>query len=493
MRSIFLTVVVTVFSSVLSSQPNSTRLSAMGNVSIAVPDPESEAFLNPARATRLRGVTLRLTPAYARNSFVEDRSTKSSSGGSFNGAKSNLEQIQTGIMGTADAVVSLAPLFWGVQAGYGSNSVKNSSDYSSQNSGSSTSNVYSYEESGPSSIVSLLAALDIQGVSVGVSALQDHSKVTLTNSSAYSSSPYGSPYSYLDEAEEEGTNTDLRVGLVGGSTDTYELAAYGILGSTKVEQHPTRSLYNGVPQPISDPSVARYETSRNSLLAEARLPANETLLLGARIQRNSSSTETFQKMRWYDSSNPQGVYTERKTGTTDLTAFEFGVGCSWHVSTTGLFAAELVLSPSTLTSKSYYTESGTTPDGRPYRVGGLNSQEEDKILSRIIRVGGELRVTDEFTVRAGVEVLWATQDDEWNQNLELRTEKLSGDYTNSLSGGGGLSYNAGTIRIDYAITFIPTYRLLFIPYYDPSGPTINYTTFQQDVNFYHAVTVALQL
>ena len=493
MRSILLTVAVTFFSSILLSQPNSTRLSAMGNVSIAVPDPESEAFQNPARAARLRGMTLRLTPAYARNSFVQDRSTKSSSAGSYLSTVSHSEQIQSGIAGTTDVIIPLASFILGAQAGYQSNSVKNASNYSNQSSGSGTTNVYSYEESGPSTTISLLGAIDIQGTSVGASVLRDNSKVTLTNASSYSYSPDGSSYSYLDDAEEEGSNTVFRAGLVGGSTDTYEFAAHGTLVSTKVEQRPVRSLYNGVPQTIIDPMVSRYETNRNVLVAEVRVPADERILFGARVQRTSSTTENFQKMRWYDSSIPEGIYAERKMGTTDLTAFEIGLGCSWHVASSGLFAAELALAPSTLTAKSYYTESGTTPDGRPYRAGAVNSEEENKILTRMIRVGGELRVTDDVTLRAGLMVTWDTHDDEWKQNLDLRTETSNGNYSGSLSGGGGLSYNSDIVRMDYAVTCIPTNRLLFVPYYDPSYPFRDFATLQQDVSFYHAVTITLPL
>ena len=489
MRSILLTVFIILCSSVLSSQPNSTRLSAMGNVSIAVPDPESEAFMNPARATRLHGVTLHFTPAYARNSFTHDQSSTSPPGGSLSAGKNSTEEIQSGISGITDAVISLAPGCIGAQAGYQSNSVKNSSNSSSQSSGSSNSNDYRYEETGHPWTISLLTALDFQGVSVGVSALRDNSKVTMTNSSAYSSSPYGSSYSYVDEAEEESGTTVLRAGLVGGSTEAYELAAYGTLTSTKVEQRPTRSLYNGTPQPISDPSISRYEASQNSVLGEARLAVGESILLGGRIQRSGSSTENFQKMRWTDVSNPTGVYTERKTGLTEITAFEFGIGCSWHVATSGLFAVELLLSPSTLTSTSYYTENGTTSDGRPYRIGGISSEQEDKIVSKIIRAGGELRMTDELTVRAGFEVLWANHDYESKYNLDLRNEKSSGDYASSLSGGGGLSYNMGLIRFDYAFTFVPSLRVLQGSYYDPYYSL----TIQQDVNFYHALTMAVQL
>ncbi|MBF8248730.1 MAG: hypothetical protein HW374_1530 [Bacteroidetes bacterium] len=477
-------------SSSLFSQPNSVRLFGMGNVSIAVPDPEGEAFVNPAKVVRLTGVFLRLRPTYLRDSRPSDGSSSYISGGSSYSSNYSSDNTQTDALAPVDGVISLNPLYVGGSASYQITSWNTSNESGDRNPSYTQSNRSKNETNGPSTSLSLLGAFDLGGVSVGASASMSNTSQENKFSSVYASSPPGTTNSNESESKFESNGTSLVAGFFAGSLDTYEISVYGNLGFSKSENEPTRIVSNGVPQPLNEPYVNRNEASNNSVFAEIRKRIDERFLLGGRISRSSSSSDDFNKSRWYSSSNPQGIYDERKTGTSEETSYEFGAGCSWTVQSGGVFSVEFLLSPNTYTRKKFSPTEGTY-DGRVYRRGDVAYEAEDKRLAKTLRLGGEIPVADGLSLRVGAEVIWSSLENTSRQFYDQRTEKNTGIVDAAFYGGGGFSYALSPFRVDYTLSAIPKIMYSSYPYYGPYyGP---YSPSQIDVLMRHHLTVALQL
>jgi len=474
-------------SSSLFSQPNSVRLFGMGNVSIAVPDIEGEVFVNPAKAARLTGVFLRFRPTYLRDSRSGDGSSSYLSGGSSYSSNYSSDNTQTDALAPVDAVISLGPLFIGGSASYQINSWNSSNESGDQNPGYSQSNRSKYETNRPSTSLSLLGAFDFGGISIGGAATLSNMGQESKSSYINSSSP-GSSTSSEYEYKLDFSGTTLRAGFIAGSTETFEISMYGNLDLSKSEDKPTRSVSNGVPQPLNEAYINRNESSTSSLVAELRSRVGERLMFGGRLKRSSLSGDYFSKSRWYEQSIPLGVYEERKTGVDEMTVYEIGAGCSWQAPSGGTFSIEFVLSPTSSTSKSLFPTSGTYPDGRTYRKGDVSFERDDKSTAKTLRAGGELNVTEVLTLRAGSEVVWSSHEISSKQQYDQRTEKTNGSTSATFYASGGLSYVLSPFRFDYAIALVPNYNfptLLF-------GPSFGYSI-EQDVFVRHHLTLALQL
>ncbi len=474
-------------SSSLFSQPNSVRLFGMGNVSIAVPDIEGEAFVNPAKAVRLTGVFLRLRPTYLRDSRSSDGSSSYLSGGSSYSSNYSSDNTQTDALAPVDGVISLNPLYVGGSASYRLSSLNSSSESRQTYPTSSQSNSSKSEASGPGTRMAVLGAFDFGGVSIGGSASMSNESQEYKFSNVYAYSPPGTTNSNEDESKFESSGTSLGAGFLAGSLDTYEISVYGNLGFSKSENKPTRSVSNGVPQPLNEPYVNRYEASNNSVYAEIRKRIDERFLLGGRISRSSSSSDDFNKSRWYSSSSPQGIYDERKTGTSEETSYEFGAGCSWTVQSGGVFSVEFILSPNTSTRKGLFPTEGTAFDGRVYRRGDVAYEAEDKRLAKTLRLGGEIPVADGLYLRVGAEVIWSSLENTSRQFYDQRTDKNTGVDDGAFYGGGGFSYALSPFRVDYTLSAIPRIMYSSYSYYGP------YSTSQIDVLMRHHLTIALQL
>jgi hypothetical protein len=209
---ILIAVLSLLISPTLFAQPNSVRLFGMGNVSLAVPDIEGEAFINPGKITRLPGLFVRVHPAYFKHGRSTDNSSSYISRGSIDSYKSKMETHQSDFTAPVDIAISLGPISIGGSAHYQLSS--GADEYESSSSSSSTTGNYSWkrETSGPTMSISLLGALDLEifsiGASVGISDFGQDSK-----SSYFNSSSPGSSNSSQEEYRLDGRTTSLKMGL----------------------------------------------------------------------------------------------------------------------------------------------------------------------------------------------------------------------------------------------------------------------------------------
>ena len=443
----------------LFSQPNSARLYAMGNVSIAVPDAFGEAFINPARATRLDGIAIRLSPSLTRNSNLYEHTSSDNSGGS---SQYKSEYSTSSLSLPADALMAIGPIHVGASFSRNSNSYTDSYYSKSTYSSSWNSDENKYEGSTPLTTYSALAALDLYVVQIGISGALFNSSGTSSSSSGSNSSS-GSPYSNLSEQSNEYSGKSLRIGGSIGSSETFESGAAVFVGSTSNEQKPTRMVWNGVTQPLVDPNQYRSTESPKSFVVQSRLALTEHFVLGARVSGTSDKGEVFQKQRYYDPTNPNGMYEERKTGETEFSSTEIGAGVTWKTDRS-LASVEFVLLPSTRTLKSILTTDYITYD-QTYRRGSVSSESESKSTPKILRLGAEVGILESFVLRAGVETMWGTLEYSSKDVIYQSTSKTTGAPNSSTLGSGGFTLQLSLFRVDYAIVMTPYGSFYSGPYY----------------------------
>ncbi|MBI4429383.1 MAG: hypothetical protein HY562_09725 [Ignavibacteriales bacterium] len=464
----------------------SARLAAMGNVSMAVPDFESEAFLNPAKAARISGLMLRANPGYLRNSHKEDYST---SGQSVEKSTQEATITQAGF--PVEGILSLDPLFVGGSVSYAPNSSSDSYNYDRTYSGSRETGSSSSEFSTATTGFSALGALSLSGFAVGAAIAT--SKATGEDHSAYrNSSQYGSNSSEYDY-ESDNTSFTMRAGALLGSTEGFELSLFAVRRQDKYESQPTRLVFNGTRQQLQEPPINTSEGSNLQLVAEARNRISETVLLGGRARLDGFSSDSFRKDRYYDFTSPQSTYERRKTGSDENTLYEGGFGISWNPSDKTLFSAEAGVIVSHYQQKNFYTTSGTNSSGIPYRAGDISDEYELKSTMQVARIGAEISVTSDFIVRAGVEGSWGSGERTVKSNYYQSRQVWTGLTASTLYASGGFSYHFPLFRVDYSFSFVPSISYFSYPYSFYPGTIIYFPISAQDLLIQHRMTGVIQL
>ena len=470
------------FSFALYAQQASTRLAGMGNVSIAVPDPESEAFSNPAKATRMKGILVRANPSYLRFSKSQDFSSSSGTPSYVNSSKSSNDYTLSNALLPFDALLSLNPFYVGGSFSYLANSSESSYDYQYSYPGSISTSKSKVESSPSGTSYGLLVALDVGVIALGagVSFSQGSSDDKNFYSDAYTNNP---PTVNESASKSESDVKIYRVGLLYGSTDAVEVSFLGSMQPQTSEQKFTRLVYSGQPQPDL-PTYLSDGTDYN-LLGEVRCRLTDQILAGVRFTFSSSKVDESRKSTWYDALTLQGVYQERKIAVVEVSAYQFGGGLSWQISSGGIIAAEFVLAPATNSTRDFYTVDGTKSDGSPYRRGEISLEEEYKILSQIVRLGSEFSVGPDITLRLGAEVNWLSSDRSSKYTYDFSRISSNGMTGISFTGVGGFSYNIASLRFDYTLMFLS--QPIPVSYFSP------YLYYAQDLYLRHTLTAVLQL
>jgi hypothetical protein len=445
----------------------------MGNVSIAVPDPESEAFINPARAARLGTLFVKASPLYS--NWSKKIESKGSSSSSTN--TDNMELKNSNLLLPAEGVLTVGPLTVGGGVSYDKGSYSGDYNHISGSSGSTFSSTNNYIGSTPTTTLHALASIDIGVMSLGAAGRT--SSGTATYESKYSSTGGSSGESASETAN---LTKELRGGILLGSPDALELSAFLTLQSMKSESKPTKEIYNGVRQTIDPVPIGTNTSSPLEIIANLRMKSAERRTVGLRVGRGTSSGETKNKAQYYDGSVP--VYEERKTNSSDVSYFLFGVGVAWDVAEKGLISFEFEYKPTTSASKSLATTSVLGMNNRQFNRGDVIYESEYKYTPQAIRVGAEFELSPAFMVRGGGEFMWTTSEYTSKDIVYGSTNSSNGLSETRFSGGGGFTYAFSPFRFDYSFRLVP------YPYYSNSPYFSSFTT---DVMFEHRASIAMQL
>jgi hypothetical protein len=485
------TAIVVILTSIISvaavGQGQSARLSGMGNLSIAVPDAESEALFNPAKATRLKGLLLRGNPFLSNYSSKREGSSTSSSGSSSYSTSSSNE-IDNGVtLLPVDVLLSLGPLVLGGSAALSSNSYKNIGSYDQSYPSYRQTNQSEYETNVSGKTFTARGAFDLGILSVGgaASLINQSGESKGSSSSSYSGGTAGSSQS---EYKNEGSGKNFQAGVLIGSPEQFEISVVAFLQNMDGEGKPTKIVYNGIPLPLDKPHVSFNKGSFSGLTSDIRHQLTESVLMGGRFSLLSSTSEMSEKSQWYDQGSSQPIYEERKTGNSEVSSYQFAAALTWQVTGTALLGLEFSLAPTTSTNKSFYTTSGTTSNNRRYNSGDVRYESTYEGAMKSLRLGGEIAVSENFTLRSGAQVQWITAESSSKDDDYVESRESKGQTSSTFYVSGGFSYNLGFIRIDYAIGIVPTFG--YSGYYGP-GPS--YSPIQQDVMFQHYLTASILL
>ena len=463
---------------VAHSQNSSTRLSGMGNISIAVVDSESEVFSNPAKASWLGTGLLRFSPFYSGTS--NDYSYNDNpgvAGYSPSTSSQSLSDRQYNL--PVGVIIPVSNFRFGGAASLGRmTDHQESKTWTGGTSPSSSNNTQDVKN--PSKALSLMGSMDLGWGSIGVAGSWGSNSEEIDYLDNYPLSTLS--YSYENVYTEDQTNHVYTFGLLFGPRETAQVSLMVGIEGNHLEMKPTRAVSNGIPQDLSLPDISLQSETGTRFEGEVRKSYEGNVLAALRVSYRTSSNDQSEKYQW-----PTGptlpVYMERPTGHTDEHAWRLGFGISKQVEGTGIFSAEYVYSPTGINDKSYYTMAGTTADGRTYVPGQESSTTDETVNIQEIRVGIELRLLPELIARGGAEVMWAN-DEYTSRSLSYsETTTMSGRTAAQFYGAGGLSYYVGPVRIDYSFGMVP------YSWYNYSSP---YSTQALDIALQHTATVSYQ-
>lgn len=468
---------------VAQSQTSSTRLSGMGNLSIAVVDTESEPFSNPAKAGWLSTGVLRINPYYygASNDF-SDHSTPGNAGFSSSNTSSSASNHQYGL--PVGVIVPISNFRLGAAA---------SAERLSSHDESITSTTGGYPQSTKSSddtktpftSLALLASVELGWGSVGVlGSWNGYTQETTSRSEDLTSAPANSNESTYQDAV---SNHSYGLGVLFGAAQSAQFSLTLATEGSHYESKPTSSSYNGIPDVLSQPDIGYRSEKATSFIAEVRKALEGNILAAIRIGYRGSGDDQSEKYTWYDQGAISPVYEERKTSHTDGNEYRFGVGLSKVIEGAGLFSVEYVYAPQNASSEGYEGSSGTYPDGRTYTPGSVYATSEDKTTVQEVRIGAELQITPVLVARGGLEVMWAKYGSTSRYEYDLSTSDMNGETDATYYGAGGFSYYVGPIRIDYSFGMMPYYWYLPSSSYPYSS-----SSSLRDILLRHSAMVSMQ-
>jgi hypothetical protein len=468
-----------------SQQSHSARLEGIGNLSIAVPEPESEAFINPAKAALTTGILLRFHPNYLHFNNASENTYSSSS---YN-SKSKDEYSTTSVSFPLDALISIDIFHLG--ASY-SREVFSLRDYSENGSIPSINETHITNYG---STTKLLANIDLGILSVGA--------MRVFSGTDYESKDKSNNYTYYTGTDRrtvtrevkspiDFSNKDIRLGALLYISSVTQLSALVSQSSTKIEQQISETRYDGILQPNYNPSQSKTENVSNFMSAELRQRFSDTFLLGIRVQRTSLNGEDYYILYYTDYRVPT-FFTERKDGESDATEYSGGVGVSFQPSEGTLISIEFEFTSFKNTRKSLLV--GYNYLYPRLHAGDVISESKYSGNSKTLRAGGEIAITSFITLRTGVEAAWQSYDEEYKSysdySIAATVSKYSGNTSALYTGRLGATLNFSILRIDYALALQGTYPL-FSEASLLSSSSI-YPSLQADMRFRHYLTATFQL
>jgi hypothetical protein len=490
MRIFGMAVLVLTAFNTLTAQTYSTRLSSMGGVSLAVPDPSSEAFINPAKMAKLSGLQLRLTPGYLKYSIKEEESY-SYAVNDNNKNSEEYKQNESGISG--DFHLQLFPFHIG-----GLYNTAKSYNKTTQTSGYNSPFIpeYSTEYSTPSNKIQLQAAFCVSDLSIGASGFLSNQKETYTRK-------YNNP-NYIYEYETQ-TIDDNKGGSIGAFYDFSNLNEVSILfsrSSVKIEdKQPTREVQNGNSYPINFPYLENNSGNVTSIDLETRLHPLEKIILGIGFNTDFGTSDQTVTQTWTSYQNPAGIYEARKNEKSDLNSYRTGVGLTYITEVPIIFSLEFWRGSTELKTSTLFTnnsEPGTTP---VYKRGNISSESTEKTIENSLRVGIEIGLAEILVMRAGSQIIWTSSETEYKSKINNYISKNSGTVDAHIIPSVGLGIKLSPLHIDYALTalkkdipyyydyiyYLRSYSIspgTRIPYYIPS---------MSDIAFNHQITLSVEL
>jgi len=459
------------------SQNTSTRLSGMGNLSIAVVDTESEAFANPAKASWIGTGLVRLNPYYfgASNDFSENQ-YPGTSGNAPSTTSSSISNTQYGM--PIGIIIPVSSFRLGAAAS--AQRMTNHQEDNSWTGGTYPSSTKStYDTKSPLTSLDLLASVDFGWGSVGGIGSWSGSKTENGSRTEY---PTSSPATYYETLYTDNeSDHSYGLGALFGSMQTAQISFTMTMEGYHEESKPTRAVYSGVVQDLSQPDVGLTAGTNTRLMGEVRKSYAGNILAGVTISYSNASVDQSEKYTWYDMGVYVPTYEERKTGRSSIDEYRFGAGLSKSIEGGGLFSIEYVYEPYKSHDESYHTSGGIYPDGRLYNYGDVSSTNETKATIQEIRIGAEIEITPELTARGGLEVMWVNYGYNSRSAYYSETSDLNGATDATYYGAGGFSYSLGSIRIDYSFGMVP---------YDWSS--LQYGIQSRDIVLQHSATVSFQ-
>ena len=460
------------------SQTSSTRLSGMGNISIAVIDTESEAFSNPAKAMWVGTGFFRLNPYYfgTSNDFSENSNSTLPSYSPYNTSTST-SNAQYGM--PVGIIIPVSNLRLGAVAS-ADGATLHEEDKNFNGGGYPSSSNSTYDIKSPSTSLTLLAAVDVGWGSLG--AIGSWNGNTTKTESSYNY-PLETPATSSDSKYETvESNHAYGLGVSFGSIETAQVSLAIDIEGYHDESKATSSIYNGIPQDLSQPDVTIASSSGPHLIGELRKLYDGGIVAGIRMSYRGQSIDQSEKYNWYDATAMFPLYGERTTGHFDQNQYSVGFGISKMIESAGIISFEYVYSPTDTHSEYFEPTSGTYPDGRVYYSGDRSSTSDEKAHQQEVRIGAELHITSELVARGGLEVMWSSYRSDSQSSYSAGTNSVSGETSAHYYGAGGFSYTLGSVRIDYSFGMTPTYQY----YSGSSGVSMN------DVILQHSATVSFQ-
>ena len=477
-----------------SQQSYSARLEGMGNLSIAVPEPESEAYINPANAALTSGILLRFHPNYLHFNNASEYSYSSSSSPSSSTSQKD-EYRTTSASFPLDALISFDILHIG--ASY-SREAFSSRDYSENGSTPSNPSKYETQITNYGSTAKLLADYDLGILSIGAMGTfigtNLENKYNSKNNYSYDTNSSSITRTIENKTPDDFSSKEIRLGALLNLGDVTQISTLFGLSSAKDEQKASETRYDGILQPNNNHSIYSAEIPSNLIGAELRQRLSKTFLLGIRVQRTGLTEEDFGKNNYLDYGILSPIYEKRKNAETDATEFGGGVGISFQPTEGTLASIEFELTTFTHNDKSIEA----VENGPSYSLhrGAISGETKYSGVREALRAGGEVAISSFLTLRAGIEAVWQSYDYEYNYISDYSTPPATTTASKSLgntsafcTGRLGATFTLSFLRIDYALA------LQTSPWYSSHSiySNISYSSSQDDMHFRHSLTATIQL
>lgn len=469
------------------AQTPSARLAGMGNLSIAVPDPLAEVFINPAKATRLKGMVVRGNPFYSTYSRKTSSFYKQDSPPQTNGSENDLSTSQ--FLLPADFFLSLGTLAVAGSVAIGSDARNSRGNYENSSSESRYTSNGETEGALVQKRVTGRAAIDLGSITLGAAATLGSGTDNLKSAFSYSSSSFGgsSSTSSSSEFKTEVSERNFQIGAVIGSADALEISIVGELQTGKSENRPTKIVNDGRPDPLTRPPIGYEETMSGNVIGDFRFWLSERLLLGGRARIVSETRNASRKAEYYDEGSASPTYEERKSGEQKTSASQFAVALTYQAAHAAVVGIELAIGPISTTQKNFYTTRGTASGNRRYSPGDVMSELTRNGTLKSLTLGGEIALDENLLVRTGGQTGWVFYESTYDEHYYQQNQESRGAPNSYFSFSGGLTYSVGALRFDYALGVIP--NIFYTGFFGPSP----YSSFSFDVRFQHYLTVTVSL
>ena len=453
----------------------------MGNVTLAVPDLETDVLRNPAHLVEFSGLTVFAHPSFFSNS-ADSRRTLSSTGTPSNSTLDRETSAETGIDAPIHLFLAAGPASVGGSFTYQRDVYKNASEYDYTTPGSRSYTKDESEFTTPAMIYSVRAAFDFDPVALGMEYSANSSDGTLIARSRWEN-----PDNVTTGEEEYADRFRGRNGTVGltfGTPGVSQLSAAGSYGRGELESKQTRHTINGVPNDLSEPNITKNTSHRTEIIAEWRGSLGAGLAVGLRADRLTFVQDDLYKGHW-STTTGSSVYQERKQATHDETENELLAGLSASLGSRGLVAAEYGYRWLDFETTNYILSSGSGAAGQS--VGDIESETTKKGHRQVLRLGGEFAVAEWMTLRLGSEVSWSVYVLESKDRINSSVLEHTGNTDATYESSGGFSVTLPPFRIDYALSYSPVlrYSWVYAPPYEYSFRVIPYTAVQWDAIFQH--------